>query len=841
MKIVAFKQDMMKFTLLVFQLLCIAQLFGQTAVLKGKVTDALNRPLKDITIYLKEDKSIQALSNQDGNYTLKIPAERKWTLIISRLNFRKIEKKINPKDGENLDINGTMVIKELKTTIVKGGKKIRTEVSMNEMVTRTDQVNPSGNLENMLKFQGIGVAGNNELSSSYSVRGGNFDENLVYVNDFEIYRPFLIRSGQQEGLSFANPNMVQNIKFSSGGFAPKYGDKIASVLDIKYKKPDKLRTTGELSFLGGAVTLEGASKSRNTTFIGGFRFKSAQYLLGSLDVKGQYQPSFLDIQTYVTQAISPKLSIDWLTNYSSNAYYFAPETRTTRFGLVNYTLDFTVKYEGSENDKYQNFMTGVSATYKANDRQVFKLLAAHYRTQENERYDITGKYVIGEVETDINKPNFNEVKSALGFGQFQNWARNQLNTEIYYAGAKASFQYNKHTVSTGIGWKFEHIKDKLSEWTMTDSAGYSLPLNHDEMKLESVIKSTHEINSQRAEGYVQDAWTWDRDSAASFGFTYGLRYNYWYYNKELLISPRAQFYYIPNTKKNWVITGAVGLYQQPPYYRELRDFSGKINPEVKAQKSLHYILGSDLLFKAGNRPFKFTTELYYKHLWDVNQYDYQNVLIRYVAKNNAVAYATGVDFRVQGELVEGAERWVNLSFMQTKEFVGGLTFYNYKDDTGGIFPSISYTNRDIVDSIPYERGYVNRPTNQLVSFNVFFEDYIPNHPEFRVHLNLSYGSGFPFGPVNNDKFRNAFQFQSYKRVDIGFSAMLYDIKKRKVQYEKVQYKHLKSIWATLEVFNLLGISNEVSKEWIKDYSNRIYAIPNYLTGRRVNLRIVVKF
>jgi hypothetical protein len=816
---------------------------AQTATITGTITNAENKPSENTDLFIKENKEIKTTTDANGYFILKVPAEKKQTLIISKSTFQIIYKKVNLKNEEKQILNFSLKNDEpkyLKEFKITKARNIRNVGVITEIKVKSEMVNVGGNLENNLKFQGVGVYGNNELSSSYAVRGGSFDENLVYVNDFEIIRPFLIRSGQQEGLSFANPNLVSNVKFSSGGFIPRYGDKMSSVLDISYKKPDKWKATGELSLMGANISIEGADKSRNTTFLLGARYKSSRYILSSLDVQGQYNPSFIDLQSYITRKISEKTSIEWLTNYAQNSYYLEPQNQDTRFGLINYTINFHVDYQGNENDKYKNFMSGLSLVHIPNDQSLWKIQISNYRSLENEVYDIIGQFKLGEVETDVSKPNFSEVKSLLGFGTFHKWARNQLESNIYNVSAKFIRNYNKHTVSIGSTWKFENIKDRLSEWTLNDSAGYSVPLDHSTMKLSSVLKSNNEINSQRAEGFVQDAWKFGSDTTPAWGFTFGVRYNYWYLNKELLISPRAQLYWMPLASHNWVLSASTGLYQQPPFFRELRDPHGVIHPDVKAQKSIHYILGSDYSYKIGDKPFKFTTEVYYKHMWDVNPYDYQNVLIRYAAKNNAIAYATGIDFRLQGELVKGAESWINLSFMQTKEN-NGYILTKYVDDTGDVYNSPLYTSRAIVDSYQVARGFYSRPTDQFFSFNLFYQDFIPNHPQYKVHLNLSYASGLPYSIPNNEAFRNFSTLDAYKRVDIGFSAMLYDINKRKIKIESQKFKHLKSIWATLEVFNLLGIKNEVSKDYVKDYSNRIFAIPNYLTSRRINFRVVFKF
>ncbi len=823
--------------------------YTQVGVIEGVLTDNLGSPAAYVNVVSTEQNK-GTLTNLDGSYSLEIPANRKTTIRIQGLNYEDLSVSVKLSEGEVLLRNFTIQIKAIEITVVGEQDKERKEISTGIIETKDVAVLPNvgGGVETYLVTQ-LGVQKNNELSSSYSVRGGNFDENLVYVNDFEIYRPFLIRSGQQEGLSFVNPDMTDKLKFSSGGFQAKYGDKMASVLDVDYRRPKEFGGSVESSLLGANVHLEGTNKSKQFTYSTGFRYKNSRIILGSQDISGQYLPSFIDLQAFFTYQINERIHVEYLLNYARNRFSFIPEDRTTDFGLVNFQSRFTVFYEGEEDDQYQSLMNGLSLVHQVNNHLQLKYLTGVYMMSENEKFDIIGDYFLGEVETDPGNENLGEVKQELGSGTFHDWARNVLDTRIYQSAIKGEYLKKKHDVKFGFTYKRELILDKLSEWERRDSSGYSLPYSTSTVELFDVLKpEPFELNSNRYSGYIQD--TWKLDDSARVTWNYGIRFQYWDINKEWVFSPRTQFAYNPKTKKDIILTAAAGLYMQPPFYREMRNLDGVLNLDLKAQKSAHFVLGLDYAFKAWDRPFKFVTEAYYKYMWDGVPYEFDNVLIRYFGKNNSKGYVAGLDLRLNGELAKGAESWISLSIMSGQEDVRDdfYTDYDVRKEKVEANGQVISESLDTLSSSNVFPGYIPRPTDQRLSFAVFFQDYIPKFPYLKVHMGLLFASGMPFGPPDNQRFRDTFRIPSYKRFDIGFSALLFDVEKKKEngKIPKKFFGGMEQIWLSLEVFNLFGINNTVSYIWVNGLDPRTgtfsqYAVPNYLSQRRVNLKFKVEF
>ncbi|MDZ4846896.1 MAG: carboxypeptidase-like regulatory domain-containing protein [Chitinophagales bacterium] len=829
--------------LFIFLFICLYSNAQQTAIVTGKITDSAGEPIPGVNIKIPGFPKIGDATNEDGVYRIEAPAEKEISIIFSSVSYDSDTQIVTLKTGEVLELNrklniGLSIIPLVEVT----DESIRDEASgvMIDAQAIERIPTPFGGFEAALASQALGVASTNELSSTYSVRGGNYDENLVYVNDFEVMRPFLIRSGQQEGLSFINPDLVSNAFFSSGGFQPKYGDKLSSVLDVQYKRPKEFHGSLELGLLGGSFHLEGADKKDKFTYLIGVRQKSSQYLLKSLEIEGQYSPAFTDVQSFFTYKVNDKVDLEWISNFAMNKFVFKPVSRETTFGVVNNVLRLTVYFDGKEEDSYRTFMTGFGVNQKLNRHLGFKWLASVYRSVETEAFDILGEYWIDEVETDFSDDNFGQTRYSLGVGGVHDYVRNDLETTVSSAGYKGYFIEGTHTLRWGTNYQYEMIEDRLNEWERLDSAGYSIPYGDDEaVVLGYVLKSNIDLQSSRINAYVQDTWTINADKGMNL--TYGARITWWSINKEWVVSPRIQFSYHPkNLKSDLVFRAAAGLYNQPPFYREMRDLEGNVNTDLKAQKSFHAVAGIDLNFKAWNRKFKFVTELYYKYLYDIVPFEYDNVLIRYFGENKAHGYAAGIDFRLHGELVEGAESWISMSIMSTQEDIEGDQYFQYFDSTGSqVFPS-SGNSDAIVDTNTVYPGFIPRPTDQRVRFNLFFQDYLPKLETFKVHLNLVFATGLPFGPPDKERYRDVLRSPFYRRVDIGFSALLFDINRKEVK-PKSFMKHFESIWATFEVYNLLGVNNVVSYVWVKDISNTIYAVPNYLTNRRVNLRIIFKF
>ena len=806
---------------------------GKTAIVKGKVMDQNNNPLEGATVSIK-DNSGGTKTNANGEYNLIVPAERNIQIVFSYIGYQHkiVSKRFTT--GESFNMSITLQPKGIN--ILKGAT-IKEERKRNEAGNvRIDPkkydllptVNPS--IESLLK---IFLSNNNELTSQYNVRGGNFDENLVYINDFEVYRPFLVRSGQQEGLSIINPDLVDKVSFSTGGFQAKYGDKMSSVLDITYKRPKEFGGSVSLNMLGFGAHLEGIGIKNRLSYMVGVRQKSNQYLLKAQQTQGVYNPTFTDVQAFVNYQFNTSWQIDVFGNYARNRFNFEPESSTQSFGLVNKAFQLRTYYRGSETDKFDSRFGGISITHTPNTKSTYKFLASGFQTNEVETYDIQGEYFLGELETDLGKDNFGDIKYGIGTGIVHNYARNYLNVNVGNIALKGSIDAKKHYFQWGLNTAFVQITDKLNEWERRDSAGYSQPFSDSALYMNKRYKTTQDFSYTQYSGFIQDNIASD---SGRMVFTGGVRFNYSVLNKEFLVSPRLQFSYKPSWKnangknKDVIFRAATGIYDQPPFYREMRNLDGVVNLQVKAQKSLHVVGGFDYNFKAlGDRPFKFTTELYYKYMWDLVPYEYDNVRIRYFGRNDAIGYAYGSEFRLYGDLVKDAESWISLGIMKTAE--------NLKDD-------VVYTRSVVTgaDSATTEQpGYIPRPTDSRVSFGLFFSDYLPNNKNFKLFLNGLYSTGLPFGPPDQKRYGDTLRIPSYKRVDVGFSVLLLDgARKDRPRYS--YFKNVKSMWLSLEIFNLLGIQNTLSYLWIQDQSsNRVYAVPNRLTSRLLNLKLITKF
>lgn len=829
----------------------------ETATLSGTIKDEQGTPLKGVLVVTNKapkgsPKSV--LTNSNGAYTLVITANVKVIIQFVGEGYKTEAREISAQPGTIYRMSPTM-------------EKLHVDIKVHEVVAERNRgksidkidhkvfsklPNPSMNFEALLKAVGIGVSGNNELSSQYSVRGGNFDENLIYVNGIEVYRPFLVRSGQQEGLSFVNSDMVSSVAFSAGGWEAKYGDKLSSVLSIEYKEPDSFAGSFSGSMQGGTFHLEGASDNKRFTHITGVRFKSNQYILGSLDTDGDYRPLFMDAQTYLTWDASEKWEIGFLGNYGRNRYKFIPQTRTTDFGTINQALRLSVFFDGSEIDQYQTYFGALTNTYKPRPGIELHFNASAYKSFEDETFDVIGAYRIDELERDLGDDNFGDVAFSRGVGQFHDHARNYLEALVANVQHTGTITTDKHITNWGIKLQHEGIHDVLSEWGLVDSAGYSIPHVSDsvgyknaaaqpqqELNLNELIKSNNDIQSTRLMGYVQREWSLQLKDTSEMGFVLGIRENYWDYNKELVLSPRANMYYKPNWKNDFLFRISGGYYYQPPFYRELRGFDGTLNPNLRAQQSIHAVLGMDYNFLGWGRPFKLVTEMYYKDINRAIPYYMDNVRIRYFAKNNAKAFATGIDAKLNGELVKGIDSWVNLSVMTTRENLSDDNYTEYINTDGDTIIRGYTHNTTVADSFEVVPGYIPRPTDQRVNFSMVFQDYLPKLPSLKMQLTLFFGTGLPFGPPMALKFRNAFRMPPYRRVDLGFS---YHLKSpdKKVK-PKSPLRHFTNVWLSIQVFNLLQIDNTISYQWVKDVTSRTYAVPNYLTGRQLNAKLRIEF
>jgi hypothetical protein len=789
--------------------------------ISGYVTDSLQKPIAGATIYIKELKK-GTTSDEKGYFSLNIPQKQGIILSISSIGFKPESRTIDA--GTNpvkLSITLSNYIEHIGEVQV---------ISTNERETGLNRINirdigrlpnPSGNIETFIKTL-PGVASNSELSSQYSVRGGSFDENLVYVNDVEIIRPFLIRSGQQEGLSFINSDMVSSVRFSAGGFESRFGDRMSSVLDVSYRRPEKFGVTGSLSLMGGSLTVEGITKNKKFSQITGVRYRNSKYLLNSFQTKGEYSPRFIDFQTLLTYKPSSKLEFNFLGNFAQNRYDFVPETRSTNFGTLNELYNLKIYYAGKELDRYRSTLGSLSVVYRPASHLSLKFMATGYSTSEQETYDIDGQYLINELDNSAESQTYMDSILNIGVGEMLNHARNYLWMNAGTLAHIGLFEKGNHTLRWSVQAKREWVTDRLNEWTYMDSAGYSMPYSEQSIIMNEFAKADHNVTSTRFSGYLQDAMKISANNA-NFYINGGIRFHYWTFNNELLISPRARIAYQPSWKSNMLFYLAGGVYQQPTLYREMRNTKGEINKNIKAQKSIHFVLGNDYYFQLWDRPFKLTTELYYKSLSDLIPYKMDNVRLKYSAKNEAKGYAAGMDMKLNGEFVEGVESWLSISLLKTEEDIKG-DFYT--DRLG---------NR-------VEPGYYPRPTDQRFILNLFFQDYLPNSPTLQVHMNFVYGSRIPVTPTRSQRYDLTFPMGPYRRVDLGFSKT---IKKKGVESSGL-FRKLDEFVLGVEVFNLLNINNKSSYLWVRTVNNQSneineVAVPNYLTSRRINVKCSFSF
>lgn len=748
---------------------------------------------------------------------------------------------------------------------------------------------PNASVERSLVYT-TAASSNNELTSNYNVRGGSYDENLVYVNGFSIYRPFLTRSGQQEGMSFINSALVKSIRFSAGGFDAQYGDKLSSVLDIEYKTPSVFRGSAMASMLGIEAHAEQKVSSRFNYLVGA-RYRSNGYFLNSLPAQGGYNPVFWDAQFLTNYELTENLSWSVIGHFSSNTYQFSPQTQETDFGTANEAYRFKIYFDGQELTRFQTMMGGTALKWRVNKRTKLDLYTTVFNTNEREAFDIQGQYYINQLETDPSKENYGDSIAVLGIGTFLNHARNQLTATIVNVYHNGQFviknkyidsdriNYRNHALNWGVNYQHDVFNDKLSEWKMIDSAGYSLPqASPNQVELLETIKGKLALESYRLTGFLQGNFAWSktkrdfvavaskkfkidgkrvvknfsdtiRESNSKWALNIGTRVGYTSANQELFVTPRISVTFIPRLymvrngqvrRRDVAFRLATGLYYQPPFYREFRTFDGQLNLNVKAQKSFHIVAGSDLFFNMWNRevPFKFTAEAYYKYLWDVNPYEIENVRTRYYADNNAVAYAYGLDLNVHGQFIEGIESFFKVGIMSTKEDVLNDSYKEYYNAAGEKIIFGYSEDQTVVDSATIFPGYIPRPTDQFLNFGALVQDRMPGFESFSVQMGLQYGTPLPYGPPDASRYKDTLRMSSYFRVDIGFS---YDFLYEKKAKKNFFSKNFTDAVLSFEVLNLMGINNILSKQWIQDVEGKYYSIPNYLTQRRFNLKMIVRF
>ena len=767
----------------------------------GMVKDEAGEGIELATVRLLGTSNM-TMTNLKGHYNIYCNTGDSVTLVFTQLGCQTRKKTLIAfGDSVRVDVMLPPYRQTDEAAVVKGMSN--QSASMIRLNTKNNDFAPSasGNAVEELVATQAGVSTHNELSSQYNVRGGSFDENCVYLNGIEVYRPMLVRSGEQEGLSIINSDMVDKISFSTGGFEARYGDKMSSVLDITYKRPEKFEAKLNGSILGGGAYLGWGNKK--CSIMTSVRYKTTKYLLGSTDTKAEYDPKFLDYQAYLSWRPSKRWSIDVIGNISDNEYNFKPKDRETHFGTLDDPKTFRVYFDGQEKDYFKTYFGAATLTHHFNPNTYLALNFSTYKSKEAETYDIQGEYWLNEATS----------QEELGVGTYMEHARNRLRANVSNVGLKFRTRFTSHTLQSGFDWQSEQIKENSREWEMRDSMGYSLPYDPNVLKLIYSLAAQQELKTNRLSFYLQDNWRF-KNSLGLFNLTYGIRLSHWDWNKETLISPRASIGLMPSFSDNWVFRFATGVYYQAPFYKELRDTamlngiaSVSLNKDIKSQRSIHFVLGGDYTFRLMNRPFKFTTEAYYKALSNLIPYNVDNLRIIYYGRNISKGYAAGLDFKLFGEFVPGTDSWITFSVMSTKEKINGKT--------------------------------VPRPTDQRYNLSLYFTDYFPGSTRWRVTLKAALADGLPFGAPHTGLEGKSFRAPAYKRVDLGMSYRLLNNEDRHIHTGIGQY--MKNIWLGVDAFNVLGISNVNSYYWVTDITNTQYAVPNYLTGRRINARFVIEF
>ena len=772
---------------------------GQSFTLQGKVSDKDGNPIELASVMVVSQGKL-AMTNLKGEFHIQLHSADSVKVRFSMIGYKSKERVLRRPQGKQTMLVQLLDDNEMQEVVVEGKTKQHGTTEELDVDKVKQGPSASGNaVEEMVQTQ-AGVSTHSELSSQYNVRGGTFDENSVYINNIEVYRPFLVRSGQQEGLSIINPDMVQSVGFSTGGFEAKYGDKMSSALDITYKRPKRTEASLTASLLGASAYLGIASKK--FTWTNGVRYKTNRYLLGSLQTKGEYKPSFLDYQTYLSWQPSKRWQIDFIGNISDNHYNFQPEDRETNFGTLQNVKKFRVYFDGQEKDLFRTYFGSLSITRHLSPRTDVSLLASAFSTREQERYDIQGQYWLTQTETSEN----------LGVGTYMQHSRDYLNANVKSLKLMLQHRMGKHKIEGGVTYKVEQVKENSAEYEYRDSAGYNVPHTGRDLRMIYSLRAKNELNAKRTEAYLQDTWNFQtRDSVPTlFTFNYGVRFAHWSFNGESIVSPRASLTITPGKNRNLSFRIAGGLYYQAPFYKELRDTSmingityATLNQSVRSQRSIHALASMSYRFEMMGRPFKFTAEAYYKALSRLVPYSVDNVKVTYYGDQHATGHATGLDLKLFGEFVPGTDSWLTLSVMNTRMRLNGK-------------------------SIPL-------PTDQRYALNLYFTDYFPGTTRWRMSLKLAYADGLPFATPHQELENNSFRAPAYKRADIGMSYRLLD------NHDGSRNTIFKNVWIGLDCLNLFGINNVNSYYWVTDIAGQQYAVPNFLTGRQINGRVTVEF
>ena len=778
-------------TMLLVGLSAMAQSFS----LKGRVVDEENNALELATVSCLEQAKV-TMTNLKGEFNLTLQSADSVVVKFSMVGYKTKTRTFRRPRGQQTLMVVLHGLDNLQEVVIT--ERRRQTGGMEQIDIKDIKSVPSvtGNAIEELIQQQAGVSTHNELSSQYNVRGGSFDENSVYINNVEVYRPLLIRSGQQEGLSIINADMVQSVGFSTGGFSAKYGDKMSSALDITYRKPQRLEASAMASLLGASAYVGFGNKKFSMSH--GLRYKTNKYLLGSLETTGEYKPNFLDYQTYITYKPNARWTLTLLGNISDNHYEFKPKDRETSFGTMEDVKTFKVYFDGQEKDVFRTYFGTASIARHFGDSTTVTLLASAFHTKEQEAYDIQGQYWLDDTQTSQN----------LGVGTYMEHARNYLTANVQSVKLMAERKFSRHHLEAGLTFKWERIEERSREYEMRDSSGYSVPHTGNRLDLIYTLSSVNNLKSHRLEGYVQDTYRWN-SGETFFTLNYGVRFANWSFNRETIVSPRASLAIVPAFNQDITMRFATGMYYQSPFYKELRDTTtvggitvATLNNKIKSQRSIQVLAAFDYRFKMGDRPYKFSAEAYYKALSNLIPYNVQNVKVTYYGQNMASGYALGLDLKLYGEFVPGTDSWVSFSLMRTQQKLN--------------------------------QRWIPMPTDQRYAINLHFTDYFPGTERWKMTLRLAYADGLPFGAPHRGLDKQSFRAPAYKRADIGMSFLAYDNKQS-------NRFNLKKVWVGIDCLNLFGISNVNSYYWVTDVSNSQWAVPNYLTGRQINGKVIVEF
>ncbi len=788
-----------------FTLFTVASGVSQVKI-HGKVTDADNKPIEFVTVRVAGTMT-GTTTGLEGDYSLTAACQDTITVVFSCIGYKEVERKLIDAEGD-ITLNTRMYqsSKELSEIEVTEFKK--QTGSLQSVDVGSYKLSPDvsgGSIESLITTM-AGVNSSNEMSSQYSVRGGSYDENSVYINGIEVYRPLLVTSGQQEGLSVINPDMVDKVSFSTGGFPAEYGDKMASVLDITYRQPEAFEGALSASLMGGSLSL--GQSTRHFSQLHGVRYKRNASLLSSMETKGEYDPDFFDYQTNLNYRINSKWQVSFLGNIAINNYNFTPVNRTTNFGTADDAKQFTVYFDGKEKDRFETYFGALTLRYRQSKSTDYTLLASGYLTNELVTYDISGEYWLDQAGTAGEEG----IGGELGVGRYHEHARDRIKASVIALALRGNTSIANHNLSYGLTFNHENVYERSREWELRDSAGFSLPNTGETLEMIYTLTSRQDLSSNRFSMFAQDSY---RLSASSGYYTFngGVRLSYWDFNKEFLISPRVNVGFIPAANDHWAFRFATGLYYQSPFYKEFRQpvENGtviRLNNEIKSQRSWQFILGGDYTFRAFNRPFKLSGEAYYKAMSNLIPYEVDNLKVVYDGVNGSNGFATGFDFKLFGQFVPGSDSWISFSLMKTQENLHGVK--------------------------------VPRPNDQRYSFALYFTDYFPKFPKLKFSLRGIFADGMPTTAPRSSRDKGYFRTPAYKRVDIGLSYALLSPLKEGEQRSGV-LRHIKSVWLGLDCFNLFDISNVSSYYWVTDVNDIQYAVPNYLTRRQINVRLSVDF